>query len=52
MRIGKNTSQPAACSGLQLLEKMLAFLRSVSNFFDTLEIPGDDIVSRDLKAIS
>jgi hypothetical protein len=27
----------SARSGLHLLEKMLAFLRSVSNFFDTLK---------------
>ena len=39
-RLSKNLSvlcPKGACSGLHLLEKMLAFLRSVSNFFDTLK---------------
>ena len=46
MCIGKNTSQPASVralrvrrSGLHLLEKMPAFLRSVSSFLDTLKPP-------------
>lgn len=46
MRLGKNTSQPASVralrvrrSGLHLLEKMPAFLRSVSSFLDTLKPP-------------
>ena len=43
MSLGKNASQPASVralrvrrSGLHPLEKMLAFLRSVSRFLDTL----------------
>ena len=45
--VGKHTSQDAsvrakasARSGLHPLEKMLAFLRSVSKFFDTLKTMG------------
>ena len=52
MYVGKHTSQAtsvrakaSARSGLYPLEKMLAFLRSVSKFFDTLGRPGDRMVS-------
>ena len=45
MSLGKNTAQPARVralrvrrSGLHPLEKMLAFLRSVSRFLDTLRV--------------
>ena len=47
--VGKHTSQDAsvrakasARSGLHPLEKMLAFLRSVSKFFDTLKSRDPD----------
>ena len=50
--VGKHTPQAAsvrakasARSGLHPLEKMLAFLRSVSKFFDTLKPPGDPLGS-------
>ncbi|MBS6217902.1 MAG: hypothetical protein KH704_13400, partial [Clostridiales bacterium] len=38
-------AKASARSGLHPLEKMPAFLRSVSKFFDTLKPPGDPLGS-------
>ena len=58
MCLGKKPSQPASVraervrrSGLHPIEKMLAFLRSVSRFLDTLNGPPDFKIRRAVQSV-